>query len=416
MQIDRRHFLRALAQAVGVAGAPVFFRRRALGAEEVVIGVLVGPGEAGRHAVAAAQLAAEEANYIAAAFGKVVRVLTEVATSPDDADKKAGKLVRQGGAKAIVGGGDDFLSQSIQAATAREGIIYLNTMSRSEALRGARCQRLTFHVEASLAMYADAIGQWLIRGAKKTRWAFLTPDTEAGAEIEQLAERALKRQGGSTVGRQVVAAGTRDYRAALTSMAKASPDVLVINLGGPSLLTALAQIKELGLQVEVAGVVMEATEFWQAEPANLAGVWPALWFHGFDRYSGRELNKRLAEAIGQPAESRSWANFTAAKTVWEAVLRGGRTDTAGLVSFLEKGQGLDAHKGQPLTFRSWDHQLRQPLMVLRCRPPAAGATRWDIFDLLGEVPLRGTPGKNQEEILDTLGLAEAESACRFGAL
>jgi len=209
--MNRRHFLRALAG--GLAAAPAFVRRQAWGAEEVAIGVLVGSGDLGRHAVTGAQLAATEANYIAGAFGKVVRLLTEVVTSPDDAEKKATKLVRQGGAKAIIGGGNDPFSQAIQAATAREGIIYLNTMSRSEALRGARCHRLTFHVEASLAMYADAIGQWLVRGAKKTRWGFLTPETEAGAEIERMAERALKRQGGSTVARQMVPASSRDYRA-----------------------------------------------------------------------------------------------------------------------------------------------------------------------------------------------------------
>jgi len=411
--MNRRHFLRALAASL--AAAPAFLRRKASGAEEVAIGVLVGSGDLGRHAVTGAQLAATEANYIAGAFGKVVRLLTEVVTSPDDAEKKATKLVRQGGAQALLGGGDDLLCNAIQGATAREGIIYLNTMSRSEVLRGARCHRLTFHVEASQAMYADALGQWLVRGAKKTRWAFLTPDTEAGTEIERLSERALKRQGGSMVARQMVPSSSRDYRASLAALAKAGPDGLVINLAGSSLLTALAQVKELGLQVEVAGVVMEATEFWQADPAHLAGVWPALWFHGFDRYSGRELNKRLAEALGQPAESRAWAGFTAVKVVWEAVLRAGRTDTAGLVSFLEKGRGVDAHKGQPLTFRPWDHQLRQPLMILRCKVPAAGAPRWDVFDLLGEVPLRGTPGKSQEEILDTLGLSEAESICRFGA-
>ena len=411
--MNRRHFLRALAASL--AAAPAFLRRKASGAEEVAIGVLVGSDESGRYVVPAAQLAVDEANYIAGAFGKVVRLVTEVATSAD-AEKKATKLVRQGGAKAIIGGGNDPFSQAIQAATAREGIIYLNTMSRSEALRGARCHRLTFHVEASLAMYADTIGQWLVRGAKKTRWGFLTPETEAGAEIERMAERALKRQGGTTVARQMVPASSRDYRASLAALAKAGPDVLVINLDGSSLLTALAQVNELGLQIEVAGVVMEASEFWQAEPAKLTGVWPALWFHGFSRYSGRELNKRLAEALGQPAESRAWANFTAVKAVWEAILRGGRTDTAGLVSFFAKGRGMDAHKGQPLTFRPWDHQLRQPLMVLRCRVPAAGATRWDIFELLGEVPLRGTPGKSQEEILDTLGLSEAQSACRFGAV
>jgi branched-chain amino acid transport system substrate-binding protein len=394
--MHRRRFLGTFLQAVGLAVVPSVWKRRAIAAEELAVGALVGPGEAGQYAVAAAELAAGEANYVAKAFGRVVRLLAEKATSPDDAAKKATRLARQGGAKAILGGGDD--------------------LSRSEALRGAKCHRLTFHVEASLAMYTDVMGQWLVRRAKQPRWGFLTPDSEAGAEMERLAKRALRRNGGSAVAREVVPASARDYRGALTTLAKAGPDVIIMNLAGPLLLEALAQVTELGLSVQVAGPMMEAVEFWQAEPTRLSGVWPALWFHGFRKYSGRELNKRLARTLGHPAESHAWASYTAMKAVWEAVLKGGRTDAAGLVSFFEKGGGVDAHKGQPLTFRPWDHQLRQPLMVVRSKVPAAGTRRWDVFELLGEVPLRGTAGKSRAAILDTLGLSAAESKCRFGSL
>lgn len=416
MSMHRRRFLGTLLQAAGVAVFPSVWRGPAMAAEELAVGALVGPGGAGQFAVAAAELAAEEANFVAEAFGKVVRLLPEKAASPDDAARKAMKLIRQGGAKAILGGGDDLLTWAIQEACTREGVIFLNTTSRSEALRGVKCRRLTFHVEASLAMYTDAMGQWLIRHAKQPRWAFLTLDSEAGAEMERLAKRALRQHGGTAVAREVVPAGNSDYRAALVTLAKASPDVVIMNLAGPSLLQALAQVTELGLSVQVAGSMMEAVEFWQAEPTRLTGVWPSLWSYEFRKYSGRELNKRLAARLGHPAASHAWASYTAMKAVWEAVLRGGRDDTAGLVSYFEKGRGVDAHKGQPLTFRPWDHQLRQPLMVVRSQVPAADAKRWDIFELLGEVPLRGTPGENRAAVLDTLGLSAAESRCRFGPL
>lgn len=414
MKMNRRRFLGTLLKATGLAMAPNVWRRQALAAEEVTIGTLVGPGEAGQYAVQAAQLAVEEANYIAAAFGKVVRLVPEVAISPDDAEKKATKLIRQGQAGAILGGGDDAMTLAIQKVSARERIIYLNTMSRSEALRGTQCHRLTFHVEASLAMYADAIGQWLIRKAKKTRWGFLTPDSKGGAEMERLTKRALRRYKGTTIARKVVPARTQDYRAALSALAKGGPDVIMLNLAGPSLLTALAQIADLDLKVEVAGPGMEAVEFWQADPAKLTGVWPALWFHAFRKYSGRELNKRMNKAFGRPAESHAWASYMATKAVWEGVLKGGRADTASLVSFFEKGRGVDAHKGVALSFRPWDHQLRQPLLVLRSTVPAKDASRWDIFKLVGEVPLRGTPGESRAAILDTLGLSKAESMCHLG--
>ena len=92
--------------------------------------------------------------------------------------------------------------------------------------------------------------------------------------------------------------------------------------------------------------------------------------------------------------------------------RGG-TDTASLLSFFEKGRGVDAHKGVSLTFRPWDHQLRQPLLVLRSTLPAKDASRWDIFELVGEVPLPGTPGESWAAILDTLGLSKAETECQM---
>ena len=416
MSIHRRQFLGTILQGAGLAMFPWVWRQRAQAAEELAIGVLVGPGQAGQYAVAAAQLAAEEANYIAEAFGKVVRLKTEKASSPDDAARKATKLVRQGRVKAILGGGDDSLTRAIQEATAQQKVIFVNTMSRAEALRGARCHRLTFHVEASLAMYTDAIGQWLVIGGKKTRWGFLTPDSDAGVEMERLAKRALERHRGTTVAREVVPARARDYRAALASFAKADPDVVILNLSGPPLLTALAQLAELGVKFEVAGAGMETLEFWQADPAHLTGVWPVLWFHGFRKYSGRELNKRLAERLGRPAESHTWASYAAMKALWEAVLRSGGTDTASIVSFFEKERGVDAHKGQPLTFRPWDHQLRQPLMIVESKVPPQDAKRWDIFKLLDEVPLRGTPGENRAAVLDTLGLSAAESTCRLNPL
>ncbi len=102
-----------------------------MAAEELAVGALVGPGEAGQYAVEAAMLAAEEANFVAEAFGKLVRLKAEKAASPNEASQKVTKLVRHGRVKAILGGGDDSLTRAIQEATARERVIFMNTMSRA---------------------------------------------------------------------------------------------------------------------------------------------------------------------------------------------------------------------------------------------------------------------------------------------
>ena len=60
---------------------------------------------------------------------------------------------------------------------------------------------------------------------------------------------------------------------------------------------------------------------------------------------------------------------------------------------------LAAFKGVPLSFRIWDHQLRQPILIAQ---PAA------------MVSVAPEPGFLHERTpLDTLGTDQSESACRF---
>ena len=85
-------------------------------------------------------------------------------------------------------------------------------------------------------------------------------------------------------------------------------------------------------------------------------------------------------------------------------MRAGASDGATLVAFMESAPPFDGHKGEALTFRKWDHQLRQPLYV------AGPRKREDIGGQLGPFAvLADVGGKN----LDALGTAMADSRCRF---
>ena len=60
---------------------------------------------------------------------------------------------------------------------------------------------------------------------------------------------------------------------------------------------------------------------------------------------------------------------------------------------------LAGFKGVPLSFRPWNHQLRQPVLLSADRAPVAVA------------PIEGYLHPKNE--LDTLGFDEPESKCRF---
>ena len=60
---------------------------------------------------------------------------------------------------------------------------------------------------------------------------------------------------------------------------------------------------------------------------------------------------------------------------------------------------LEGFKGQALTFRTWDHQMRQPIIL-------GGGTRVRLDLAAGRLPA-------PENLTDTLGFDEPETKCKF---
>ena len=90
----------------------------------------------------------------------------------------------------------------------------------------------------------------------------------------------------------------------------------------------------------------------------------ALWHHTLERYGAGQLNDRFEARFQRPMQPHAWAGWMAVKVVWEGVLRTRGVDGASLVAYLRhEGTRFDGHKGKPLSFRSWNHQLRQPLYL-----------------------------------------------------
>jgi branched-chain amino acid transport system substrate-binding protein len=102
----------------------------------------------------------------------------------------------------------------------------------------------------------------------------------------------------------------------------------------------------------------------------------------------------------------------AVHAIAQAVERAKSTDSARLVQALEGHTltaAMDGLKGRPLTFRAWDHQLLQPMYVVAVRDRAKWKDKWDIFEIVSEVPPRG-------ESLETIAIPKAESQCQLEPL
>ncbi len=86
-----------------------------------------------------------------------------------------------------------------------------------------------------------------------------------------------------------------------------------------------------------------------------------------------------------------------------------------LINYLEGSPPFDGHKGKALTFRAWNHQLRQPLFIVKARE-SKPEHAWNLFEVIAEMPPPTARGKPVAELLDTLGESKADSNCRLEAL
>lgn len=376
--LGRRAFLGSL-----VAGGPALLTARPACAEETVtVGVMLpADSDSATELGRGAALGLDDANALATLFGKRLRLETET----DRGGGQGGRALARAGALAVVGGAGPGGGEAL-LQLAGGGTPVLNVGAPDDRLRNEACDRRAFHVAPSVSMYVDALTQVLIEQRKWPRWAVVSDGSPRGAQIEAAARRSVARQGGSI---------TADAAAA---------DVLLLAVDERSVGAAMARAIGEGRRPDRIAAIGESGLRLPAERA--AGLWALGWHYELQRFSARELNGRFRRRWSAPMTEIAWAGWAALKLVGEAVVRANAADRAALIAFLESAPPFDGHKGEALTFRTWDHQLRQPLYV------AGARKREEIGGTLGPLAvLADVGGKN----LDTLGTAMAESRCRFAS-
>jgi ABC-type branched-subunit amino acid transport system substrate-binding protein len=127
------------------------------------------------------------------------------------------------------------------------------------------------------------------------------------------------------------------------------------------------------------------------------------WHPSLERFGADTLNRRFRSRFNHEMTSGAWTAWMAVKILWESSLRVRSGDAGKLIEYLNRNATqFDGHKGTPLSFRSWDRQLRQPLYVIS-----------DAKVI--EVPAAAKPDEMVRDALDRLGTRAAESQCRISA-
>jgi ABC-type branched-subunit amino acid transport system substrate-binding protein len=114
----------------------------------------------------------------------------------------------------------------------------------------------------------------------------------------------------------------------------------------------------------------------RASPTPAATDSVVLWGSTLERYGAAQINDRYRAKYGVGMDGAAWAGWAAVKIASEAALRARSSEPAQLLAYLESPSTFDGHKGWPLSVRSADHQLRQPLYIVT---PAQASSVSPVF-------------------------------------
>ncbi len=268
----------------------------------------------------------------------------------------------------------------------------LNTAAPDDRLRQADCRANILHLLPSRAMLADALVQYLV----VKRWANLLlvvghseGDKEFAADITHA---ALKFQA------HIVEEKPWTF----------IPGARRTDTGHFAIQAEVARFTQ-GISYDVLVVADEEDEFgddlsyrtFDPRPvAGTQGLVPSAWARPFEQWGATQLQDRFLRQAKRWMTDRDFAAWMAVRAVGEAATRTQSTDPAAISAFMRGDRfELAAYKGARLTFRSWDGQLRQPVLLA------------DDRSLVSVSPQPGFLHQFSE--LDTLGIDQPETKCRM---
>ena len=342
--------------------------------------------------VQGARLAIADNNKSGAFLGQKYELIEDLLPADGDVVAKAKEILSKGPAIIVA----DLEAKDLLAVAdlpeAKSSIIF-NIRLSDDPLRNEQCRFNIFHIAPSNSMRADALAQYLI-WKKWPRWFVLKGVAPSDKDYDLAVERAAGRFGGKIV-------EEREYK-----FDTANPRT---NSGHQQIQTQMPEVTQGAPEHDVVWVVDTTERFGEYVPyrdydprpvVGTQGLIAVAWHRSYEQYAGTQMQHRFERFAKRVMTERDYSAWIAVRSIGEAVTRSGKSDIADMRNYLTSDQfTVAAFKGEGLSFRKWDHQLRQPMLITGAR------------SLVSMSPQEGF--LHPKFLTDTLGYDEPETKCKF---
>ncbi len=304
-------------------------------------------------------------------------------------------------ARAMIEAGVHYIVTDLSAAdtltvadlAAPAGALVLNAGASDDRLREVDCRANLLHTAPSRSMLTDAIAQFLMW--KQWRdWALISGEHENDRLFAEAMKKSAEKFGGAIVAEKVFA-DAGGARATDSGQAQVQRQIPVFLQDLPE-----HDVVLVADESEVFGTYIPYNNWVPRLVAGTAGLTAGSWHPASEQWGGAQIQNRFEEAAGRRMQSKDMNAWAAVRVVGEAASRTQSADPAMIDAFV-KGPDftLAAFRGQRLTFRPWNWQMRQPIL-LGTQAAVVSASPQEGF-------------LHQVSELDTLGIDQPESTCAF---
>ena len=274
---------------------------------------------------------------------------------------------------------------AISDFTANSDTLFFDAGTVDDALRNEQCRANTLHLLPNRAMKADALAQYMM----KKRWSkwFLVVGTQPE---DDLFATALKRSA-KRFGMKIVT--EKKWEHTFDARKNAQSDISVFTQSDDYDVLVVAD--EQGLFGEYL-----AYRTWLSRPIiGTQGLVATAWHSTHELWGATQIQHRFQDLVKRNMEEQDYGAYLAVRAIGEAATRTKSGDLKMVSDYLHSSQfTLQGYKGNALSFRAWDGQLRQPILLAAPR------------SLVAVAPIEGFLHPKTE--LDTLGFDQNESECK----